>query len=84
MAKARFFRTLGFDRARWRELGTALVAHAADGKAEALPVGPFGQKFVVRGMLTGSRRSASVVSVWMLTTPAAAPRFVTAYPDGDR
>ena len=79
-AKARFFRRLGFSAERWPELRDALLLHAQDGDADTAAIGPFGQKYLVRGMLLGPRGSARVVSVWIVRTGSSDPVFVTAYP----
>lgn len=81
-AKARFFNGLGFRRARWAALRSALLDHAATGQAEQLPVGEFGQKYLVRGIIQGRNGTrAALVSIWILTPQTRGPRFVTAYPE---
>lgn len=83
--KARFFLGLGFRPERWAELHAALLAHAALGEARRLPMGPFGQKYIVHGTLRGPNgRSAALRAVWILRAGAAGPRFVTAYPEESR
>jgi hypothetical protein len=84
-AKARFFNTLGFDRSRWAELHAALLAHAALGETQTLPLGQFGQKYLVRGSIQGPTGTvAPLLAVWILADPATGPRFVTAYPEESR
>lgn len=80
-SKARFFRRLGFAASRWQELRDALLLHARHGAATTAQAGPFGQKYLVRGILQGSRDRAAVVSVWIVRTGTADPVFVTAYPE---
>jgi hypothetical protein len=81
-AKARFFTSLGFHRAGWAELHAALLSHAALGEAHLLPLGPFGQKCLIRGSIVGPTGvRAPVIAVWMITDPSTGPRFVTAYPE---
>jgi hypothetical protein len=83
--KARFFAGLGFERARWVELRTALLSHAALGQVHVLPLGKFGQKYLVRGSIRGPNGgSALLLAVWNITDPAAGPRLVTAYPEEPR
>ncbi len=42
----------------------------------------YGQKFHVRGRLSGSDgRSAELISIWIVLHGTDAPRFVTAFPD---
>ena len=84
-AKARFFQGLGFDRARWANLHAALLAHAALGEVQGLPLGRFGPKYVVRGTLQGPTGvAATLLAVWIQADPTAGPRFVTAYPEEPR
>jgi hypothetical protein len=81
-AKARFFAALGFTRATWPDLQRARLAHGAAGAAELLPVTPYGQKYVVRGMLQGpAGASAAAVTIWIVLHGEDAPRLVTAYPE---
>lgn len=81
-AKARVFAALGFQQAAWPTLRDAPLAHGRIGEAE--PVGgssPYGQKYVVRGMLEGpTGRTASFISVWLIPTGEEAPHFLTAHP----
>jgi hypothetical protein len=82
-AKARFFTTLGFTRPEWPQLQTALSELAATGEAELGERNPFGQKYVVRGILRGPTGiTADIVSVWIILRGEDAPRFVTAFPGG--
>jgi hypothetical protein len=80
-AKARFFAGLGFTRTEWSELQRVLRGVAASGDAELGAATPFGQKYLVRGTIRGpAGPAASLVTVWIILTGEAAPRFVTAYP----
>jgi hypothetical protein len=79
-AKARFFRRLGFEAAHWRALQTALREHAFQ-EAEQTAGTPFGQKYLVRGMIQGpSGVAATVTSVWIVLRGEDVPRLVTVYP----
>jgi hypothetical protein len=81
-AKARFFGQLGFTRARWPELHAALLAHAALGDVQALDLGHFGQKYLVRGKIQGPEGPATqILAVWIQQALEVGPRFVTAYPE---
>ena len=82
-SKARFFAALGFSRERWPELQRALERLAVEGEAAPGAASPFGQKYVVRGMIRGPEpraRAAAVESAWIVLHGEAAPRLVTAYP----
>ncbi len=51
---------------------------------EALAAGstPYGDKFIIRGSLTGpSGRSLKILSVWMLENATGLTNFITLYPD---
>lgn len=80
--KARFFAGLGFTAANWRRLDDELRRMAIDEPAEVAQRTTHGQKYVLRGTLTGtSGRSARVVSVWIILSDERIPRFVTVYPE---
>lgn len=83
--KAAYFGSLGFSRDSLEELETCLRRHletAAETKAEMTP---FGLKYIVRGMIAGpSGRETELVSVWIVLSGEAIPRFVTAYPGDGR
>lgn len=80
-AKARFFTSLGFTRAAWRDLQRALLVQVTSGKAVPAPGTVYGHNYTVRGMLHGpAGRSASIVSVWIVLRGQDIPRFVTACP----
>ena len=80
-SKARFFATLGFTRDGWPALRDALLAHARTGEAALGAASPFGQKYVVRGIIRGpGGREATVETVWIVLAGEDAPRLVTAYP----
>ena len=83
--KARFFAALGFSADHWQEFDSALRTQHLTQEAEAGPTATGGRKFIIRAILTGPNgRSAAVVSVWFIRAGEMAPRFVTAYPGGDR
>jgi hypothetical protein len=79
-SKAVFFSRLGFTRIRWTKLYSALLELARTGDATPLPSGPFGQKYLLRGIIEGpTGRIASVTSVWVVLAGETSPRLVTAY-----
>lgn len=82
-AKARFFTSLGFTREHWAELRDALLRLAREADAESGPASPFGQKYVLGGIIEGpgpAARRAWVETVWIILRGETAPRLVTAYP----
>ena len=74
--KARYFRSLGYTADDWESLAEAFLDAARVGDAEEVP-SPYGRKFMIVADLQGG---AQVVTIWILETEDAAPRFVTAYP----
>jgi hypothetical protein len=79
--KSTFFRSLGYAPDQWQALQGDLRAILSN---EAQPSGStkYGQKFTVRGRLSGPNgRAAAIVTVWIILATETAPRFVTAYPE---
>ena len=80
--KARFFFGLGYSSEGWQRLRDDLVHLASSGETTPGPLGPYGQKLIVSGNLTGPNgRTAQVISVWLIPPNGAAARFITAYPE---
>jgi len=78
--KAMFFAWLGFSLEHWRVLEACLRLQARNGEVVEQQPTEYGRKYVVRGELEGPNgRSARLVSVWIIRTGEAVPRFVTAY-----
>jgi hypothetical protein len=78
--KSAFFRSLGYAQEDWPVLERDLRETLS---SEALSLGSveYGQKFGVRGTLTGPNgRSGRIVTVWIILSGELTPRFVTAYP----
>jgi hypothetical protein len=86
--KARVFHAaLGYERSDAPELAACLVASVTRG-APVVSVrdnAPLGVLCEVRVVISGVRqkkaRTATIVTVWELRTPAESPRLVTAYVD---
>lgn len=80
--KAVVFQSLGYTRENWHRLRDDLLAHARSGTVRPAEVSAFGQKYLVSGTLTGPNGRAGVfVRVWLLSSEAVGPRFLTAYPE---
>jgi hypothetical protein len=80
--KAPFFASLGYTTVSWRRLDEDLRALAVSGDADFGKDSPYGQKYEVRGNLTGpSGRSAGVLTVWIIRHGGTFPQFVTAFPE---
>lgn len=79
--KAAFFTRFGYARAGWRRLESDLLRLAREGEAEVGRPSAFGRIFLVRGTLEGpSRRTFSLVTVWIIRHGETFPRLVTAMP----
>jgi len=81
--KAAFFNRMGYTRGRWRDLERDLREQHLCREAEELGASRYGRKFRIRGPLQGpSGMRVEFISIWIIRTGDAVPRFVTAYPEG--
>lgn len=81
--KARFFAHLGYSWDNWQRLEADLRAQHLTRDAARSVSTRYGVKYEIRAMLQGPAGvAAEVVSVWIVRTGEAFPRFVTAYPGG--
>ncbi len=79
--KASFLSSLGYEPAHWELLRDDLRALAREETATPGLRTSYGQKYEVRGTLSGPNgRSAAVVTVWIILHGESSPRFVTAFP----
>jgi hypothetical protein len=79
--KATFFVGLGYREADWVRLHKDLLDLAQLDTATQGRFTRYGNKYEVRGTLTGpSGRSAVVLTVWMVKHGEDFPRFITAFP----
>jgi hypothetical protein len=79
--KAAFFTRFGFSGEQWQELAVALLRHAQDNPVAKQESSPFGERYVVDGIIEApDGRTPMLRSVWFIETGADNPRFVTAYP----
>lgn len=80
--KAFFFAGLGFTAENWEALDAEIRRIALECEAEVAQRTAYGQKYVVRGRLSGTEgRGADVVTVWIVSAEEQRPRFVTVYPE---
>ncbi|MBI1864487.1 MAG: hypothetical protein HYR98_01920 [Nitrospirae bacterium] len=83
--KARFFGRFGFSAEDWQVLASALLAHAANNEVARIEKSPFGNRYVVEGIMEApDGRRPLVRSVWFIEDGDRTPRFVTAYPLQER
>jgi hypothetical protein len=79
--KAGFYLSLGYSVQNWQVCRDMLLQLACSSDAVSGRPSPFGQKFEIRADVKGpSGRTARIVTVWMISTGAEHPHFVTAYP----
>jgi hypothetical protein len=79
--KSVFFRGLGYSSDAYETLD-ADIRLLLVAEAELAEANKFGSKYLVRGLLTGPNgRSGLIVTVWIILSGEAEPRFVTAYPE---
>lgn len=83
--KSAFFTTLGYSTAAWEVLAADLQRHAVENEATSTETNQYGQKYEVRGSLSGpSGKTAVLITVWIVLHGENFPRFVTAYPGPKR
>ena len=79
--KAAFFSALGYTIDNWERLQADLLRLALSGEAFVGQANAYGQKYEVRGILTGPLgRQADLITVWIVLNGGTNPEFVTAYP----
>jgi hypothetical protein len=78
--KAMYFRSLGYTSENWEYL-EADIRTILDNPAQVKEQTKYGQKFEVRGCITGpANRTVEIVTAWMILNDETIPRFITAYP----
>lgn len=78
--KARFFQSIGYDLKNWQALSERLLDLARTGEVEEIS-SPYGRKFrIIAPLASIIGKEVPVVTIWILSSNDAAPRFVTAYP----
>lgn len=82
--KAKFFLAKGFTQANWANLKAALLDHARRNEVSRQVGNRYGDKYEVRCTIdTPDGTDPCIVSVWIIQSTNASPRFVTAYPNAD-
>jgi hypothetical protein len=76
-----FFRAFGYAADDWQVLEADLRSVAEAGEAVLGKPSEYGQKYEVRGIITGpNQKTVEIVTVWIIRTDETFPRFVTAHP----
>jgi filamentous hemagglutinin len=79
--KAEFFRSFGFKLETWEELASALLEHARKYKVVEVVPTPFGENFLIEGVLPApDGRSPKVRGVWFIANGQKIATLATAYP----
>jgi hypothetical protein len=80
-SKAKFFRALGFDETKIKELEQGLLAIAHTETVTEVVSSAHGTKYIIEGDLaTPAGSLVKVRTVWIVEVGEEGPRFVTAYP----
>ena len=80
-SKAVFFAALGYTRDNWMALEQALREQHLTLDAKEVELTEWGRMFAIVGPLTRpSGEQAAIISIWIIRSGEATPRFVTAYP----
>lgn len=80
-AKAKLFRTAGFNETNVALLKEGLLAIAHSGQVIETKSSPHGVKYVIDGLFkTPDGNSIKMRTVWIIDKGRERPRFVTAYP----
>ena len=80
--KAVVFTALGYTQQDWQRLRDDLLLHGRTGQVRPVEPGRYGQKYLVSGTLAGPNgRTGRFITVWLVESEAAPPKFLTAYPE---
>ena len=80
-AKAKFFRSFGYDATHADSLAQDLIAIVHEQPVAEVVTSPHGTKYIVDGPLsTPDGRTVYIRTVWIVENNESTPRFVTAYP----
>ena len=80
-AKARYFKSFGFELADWQDFRRSLLLHTQTCPVIETSYSKYGQKFELAGPLyCPDGRKPLVCTVWQLDQDSLEPRLITAYP----
>ena len=83
--KAVFFSSLGYTQVNWRQFEADLRRQHLTKDAVLRQETSYGKKYEIHGKIKGpAGKSKEVVSIWIILVDEKVPRFVTAYPGGNR
>ena len=80
-AKARFFRSLGYNDLNANLLKQSLITIAQTEDIKETITSPHGVKYIIEGVLQTPRGDLiNIRTIWIIDKGSEQPRFVTAYP----
>ena len=80
-AKARFFKSFGFQIDSWEQMAVELVDQARRNLVVKEHESRFGTKYEIEGTIkTPDGRNPRIWTVWQIDKDGLAPRLITAYP----
>jgi len=83
--KAAFFASLGYAQENWKQFEADLRRQHLPKDAILHRETAYGKKYEIRGRIRGpAGKTREIISVWIILADEDVPRFVTAYPGGDR
>ena len=83
--KAAFFSSLGYSQKNWKQLETDLRQQHLPKNTVFCQKTSYGKKYEIHGKIRGPNgKSEEIVSIWIILVDEKVPRFVTAYPGGNR
>ena len=84
-AKARYFKKIGYGEENIAQLGEDLIKIAVSNAVSEEVRTVFGVKYIVDGtVVSPAGIRARLRTVWIIETGESLPRFVTAYPAGEK
>ena len=83
--KAAFFSSLGYTQENWRQFEADLRRQHLSKDAILHQETSYGRKYEIHGKIRGpAGKTRGIISVWIILVDEDVPRFVTAYPGGNR
>ena len=80
-AKAKFFRSQGYNENNAGLLADGLIFIANSEEIKKEVASPYGVKYIIDGnLITPNKNEISIRTVWVIESHDNRPRFVTAYP----
>ena len=78
--KARFFKSLGFDKSNIEMLEKTLISIAQSNEISESIKTTYGVKYIIDGTVHTPKKVIKLRTVWVIEKEEKIPKFVTAYP----